>query len=123
MNYFPIVYFNDFWLLRDKLVPLNETVKNVTLTLDVYRLATWKFTLYNQMEESFSMQVCWQGHNVNFKITSQIKYEWRKFWLKNALGMLASTCLTQAGVQDQEDEAGIFSGIRIPIRVPYQCCA
>ena len=58
MNYFPIVFFNEFWLLRDKLIPLNETVEEVTLHLDVYRLAMWKFTLYNQMEESFSMQVC-----------------------------------------------------------------
>ena len=57
MNYFPLVYFNEFWLLRDKLIPLNETVKEVTLHLDVYRLSMWKFMLYNQMEDSFSMQV------------------------------------------------------------------
>ncbi|KAK9791843.1 hypothetical protein WJX73_009711 [Symbiochloris irregularis] len=56
LNYFPVVYFNEFWLLRDKLVALNETVEEIELHLDVYRLAMWKFTLYNQMEESFSMQ-------------------------------------------------------------------
>ncbi len=33
-NYFPIIFFNEFWLLRDYLVPLNETVTNVTLSLD-----------------------------------------------------------------------------------------
>ena len=56
-NYFPLVYFNEFWLLREYLVPLNETVQQVPLRLDVYRLPQWKFMLYNQMEESFSIQV------------------------------------------------------------------
>ena len=62
MNYFPIVFFNEFWLLRDALIPLNETVSEVPLRLDLYRLPTWKFSLYNQMEESFSMQVCSLNH-------------------------------------------------------------
>ena len=71
MNYYPLVYFNEFWLLREYLVPLNETVSEVTLRLDLYRLAMWKFTLYNQMEESFSMQV---GGTFRIPALSQMTY-------------------------------------------------
>ena len=56
MTYYPIVWFNEFWLLRDKLLPLNETVTEVPLQLSVHPLAMWKFTIYLQMEQSFSMQ-------------------------------------------------------------------
>ena len=56
MTYYPIVWFNEFWLLRDKLLPLNETVTEVPLQLSVHSLAMWKFTIYLQMEQSFSMQ-------------------------------------------------------------------
>ncbi|KAK9822470.1 hypothetical protein WJX81_006087 [Elliptochloris bilobata] len=56
MTYWPTVWFNEFWLLRDKLVPLNGSVAEVPLQLSVYPLALWKFTIYLQMEQSFSMQ-------------------------------------------------------------------
>ncbi|KAL6752322.1 transmembrane protein [Haematococcus lacustris] len=55
-NYFPIIYFNDFWLLRDYLVPMNETVTNVTLHLDLGYISTSWWTLLLQMDQSFSMQ-------------------------------------------------------------------
>ncbi len=41
-NHFPIVWFNDFWLLRDYLVPMNDTLTNVTLHFDLgYASLTW----------------------------------------------------------------------------------
>lgn len=41
-NYYPLVYFNVFWLLHDKLVPMNESVSNVTLHLDYGHISlTW----------------------------------------------------------------------------------
>ncbi|EFJ43770.1 hypothetical protein VOLCADRAFT_106719 [Volvox carteri f. nagariensis] len=56
-NYVPIVFFNDFWLLRDKLVPVNETLDNVTLHLELsYVSMTW-WQLLLQMDQSFGMQV------------------------------------------------------------------
>ena len=56
MTYFPTVWFNEFWLLRDKMVPLNGSVAEVPLQLSVYPLSLWKFTIYLQMDQSFSMQ-------------------------------------------------------------------
>jgi Cleft lip and palate transmembrane protein 1 (CLPTM1) len=31
----PLIYFDDFWLLRDKLVPMNESVESLPLYLAV----------------------------------------------------------------------------------------
>ncbi len=38
-NYYPLIYFNDFWLLRDKLVLVNETLPSLTLHFDVGHIA------------------------------------------------------------------------------------
>ena len=56
-SYYPPVFFNEFWLLKEQLVPLNESVASLDLQLSLHNLASWKFMLYNQMEESFAMQV------------------------------------------------------------------
>lgn len=58
MSYFPPIFFNDFWLLKDYLVPLNSTVKELPLHLTVSGLSGLKYMLYNQAEQSFNMQVC-----------------------------------------------------------------
>lgn len=63
MTYAPTLWLNDFWLLRDKLVPLNETVSTITLHLSLYSLPPWKLMLYTQMEHSFSMQQSWGAMN------------------------------------------------------------
>lgn len=49
--------FEDFWLLRDKLVPMNDTVEEVTLQLAVKPLALWWWQIQQQMEQSFQMQM------------------------------------------------------------------
>ncbi|EIE18938.1 cleft lip and palate transmembrane 1 [Coccomyxa subellipsoidea C-169] len=56
MTYKPSVFFNDFWMLRDTLVPVNETLSEVQVALDLHQMALWKFTIYAQMEKSFQMQ-------------------------------------------------------------------
>lgn len=57
MSYFPPIFFNDFWLLRDYLVPMNKTVTEVPLHFSVSGLSSIKFMLYTQAEQSFNMQV------------------------------------------------------------------
>ena len=32
-NYFPVIYFDDFWLFQDRLIPLNKTVTKVPLKI------------------------------------------------------------------------------------------
>jgi hypothetical protein len=55
-DYYPVVFMNEFWLLRDYLVPINETVPAVNLTLSIAPLSPWKWQLMLQMEKNFEAQ-------------------------------------------------------------------
>lgn len=57
MSYFPPVFFNDFWLLRDYMIPMNSSVEEVPLHFSISSLSGWKYMLYTQAEQSFKMQV------------------------------------------------------------------
>ena len=57
MTYYPTIYFNEFWMLRDHLIPVNDTVKEIQISLDLSQMPMWKFTIFSQVEKSFEMQV------------------------------------------------------------------
>ena len=57
MEYYPSIYFNDFWILQDHLIPMNDTVSEVSMHISLSTLGSWKWQIYAQMEQSFSMQV------------------------------------------------------------------
>jgi hypothetical protein len=57
MSYRPVIFFNEFWQLREILVPVNETLKEQTVALDLAQMGLWKFTIFQQVEKSFEMQV------------------------------------------------------------------
>ena len=54
-SYYPTVFFNEFWLLRDKLTALNETVKELALNLEVSPISMTKWQLFLQIEQSFQV--------------------------------------------------------------------
>ncbi|XP_042494102.1 cleft lip and palate transmembrane protein 1 homolog [Macadamia integrifolia] len=54
-NYYPMIFFNEFWLLRDKLIPLNGTVTELPLNLEVGPISTTKWQLFLQIEQSFQV--------------------------------------------------------------------
>ncbi|GFP93378.1 cleft lip and palate transmembrane protein 1 homolog [Phtheirospermum japonicum] len=54
-NYYPTVFFNEFWLLRDKLVLLNETVNELPLNLEVGPISITKWQLFLQIDQSFQI--------------------------------------------------------------------
>ncbi|KAL4445724.1 hypothetical protein ABPG77_008923 [Micractinium sp. CCAP 211/92] len=58
-TYTPLIWFNDFWLLRDYLVPVNDTLSELTLHFELSSIASWKYMLMSQMDHSFSMQKSW----------------------------------------------------------------
>jgi hypothetical protein len=60
MTYYPTIFFNEFWTLRENLIPINETLKEATIALDLTQMGLWKFTIFSQVEKSFEMQV-WQA--------------------------------------------------------------
>ncbi|KAJ8769169.1 hypothetical protein K2173_000944 [Erythroxylum novogranatense] len=54
-NYFPSIFFNEFWLLRDKLIPINETVTELPLNLEVGPISMTKWQLFQQIDQSFQI--------------------------------------------------------------------
>lgn len=54
-NYYPTVFFNEFWLLRDKLIAINETVTELPLHLEVAPISMTKWQLFLQIDQSFQI--------------------------------------------------------------------
>nr|XP_043632630.1 cleft lip and palate transmembrane protein 1 homolog isoform X1 [Erigeron canadensis] len=54
-NYYPTVFFNEFWLLRDKLIAINETVMELPLHLEVAPISMTKWQLFLQIDQSFQI--------------------------------------------------------------------
>lgn len=54
-NYFPTIFFNEFWLLRDKLIQVNETVTELPLHLEVGPMSMTKWQLFLQIDQSFQI--------------------------------------------------------------------
>ncbi|KAI3776263.1 hypothetical protein L1987_46037 [Smallanthus sonchifolius] len=53
-NYYPTVYFNEFWLLRDKLIAINDTVTELPLHLEVAPISMMtQWQLFLQIDQSF----------------------------------------------------------------------
>ncbi|CAH8270492.1 unnamed protein product [Arabidopsis lyrata] len=55
VNYYPTVFFNEFWLLRDKLILINETVSELPLNLEVSPISMTKWQLFQQIDQSFQI--------------------------------------------------------------------
>jgi len=55
-DYYPHIYYNDFWTLKEHLLLINETVENIPLTITFEPLSPWKWQIYLQMGVSMKMQ-------------------------------------------------------------------
>ncbi|KAL8946755.1 MAG: hypothetical protein Q9222_006893, partial [Ikaeria aurantiellina] len=49
--YYPILFVNTFWQLRDHMTELNSTVTELPLHISLNNLANWKFSLYASIGE------------------------------------------------------------------------
>jgi hypothetical protein len=58
--YYPIVFVNTFWQLRDHMTELNSTVKTLPLHVKLNTLSNWKFSLYASIDEGMK-QAAKQG--------------------------------------------------------------
>lgn len=54
-NYFPTIFFNEFWLMRDKLVAVNESVTELELNLELSPIGLTKWQLFLQIDQSFQI--------------------------------------------------------------------
>eukprot|EP01114_Cavostelium_apophysatum_P019265 TRINITY_DN6158_c0_g1_i3.p1 TRINITY_DN6158_c0_g1~~TRINITY_DN6158_c0_g1_i3.p1 ORF type:complete len:586 (+),score=148.64 TRINITY_DN6158_c0_g1_i3:36-1760(+) len=55
-TYQPVIYVNEFWLLRDHLIAINESVTSLPLTLQYSPFSLTKWQMFVQMDQSFAMQ-------------------------------------------------------------------
>lgn len=55
---YPIVYFDDFWLLRDKLMPMNETVEEVPLHMTIKSQKFWWMQIQQQVSRIECQPAC-----------------------------------------------------------------
>jgi hypothetical protein len=58
-QYYPHVWFNDFWILRDYLVPVNSTLKELPIEVEVGPISAMKFMLFSSVDQSFATQREW----------------------------------------------------------------
>jgi len=56
IGYYPILHGSEFWMRKDDLIAVNETLKEVTLDLSVYPIRMWKWQLMSQMETTWRTQ-------------------------------------------------------------------
>ncbi|KAF3274554.1 hypothetical protein TWF970_007816 [Orbilia oligospora] len=54
--FYPVVFVNDFWLLKEHMMPINETVKTQDLHINVYNIPNWKYNIYASMDQAFKVQ-------------------------------------------------------------------
>lgn len=55
-NYYPVIFFNDFWVLRENMVLLNETVESVDIEISLTSIRPFYVQILTQFEETFKMQ-------------------------------------------------------------------
>lgn len=49
--YYPVVFLNTFWQLRTHMTELNDTVQEVPLNIQLYNMASWKYSILASMDE------------------------------------------------------------------------
>eukprot|EP01024_Parvocaulis_polyphysoides_P029156 TRINITY_DN26302_c0_g4_i2.p1 TRINITY_DN26302_c0_g4~~TRINITY_DN26302_c0_g4_i2.p1 ORF type:complete len:343 (-),score=65.08 TRINITY_DN26302_c0_g4_i2:70-1098(-) len=54
--YQPVIWLNEFWLLRDYLVQINSTTEKLTLHLQVAPIQQWLWNLLISVDHSFEIQ-------------------------------------------------------------------
>jgi hypothetical protein len=57
INYYPVLFIDEFWTFKDDYIPLNDTVEHLTLSLSYSPMSLVKWQMMMQMEKSFQMQV------------------------------------------------------------------
>ena len=59
--YRPIVFPNEFWLLRSQYVEINSTTPVLPLQIEFQPMSYWKFTIFSTLTQSFAEAAKQQG--------------------------------------------------------------
>jgi hypothetical protein len=70
-RYFPVIYMEYFWMLQNRMTPLNDTVDDLNLEISYYPVSMIRWTLQSQMEASWKQQQEWgtgtEGESEEFR--------------------------------------------------------
>eukprot|EP00163_Fabomonas_tropica_P004465 TRINITY_DN1393_c0_g1_i2.p1 TRINITY_DN1393_c0_g1~~TRINITY_DN1393_c0_g1_i2.p1 ORF type:complete len:366 (+),score=107.18 TRINITY_DN1393_c0_g1_i2:1123-2220(+) len=55
-GYYPTPYVNEFWLMREHLFPVNETLTHLSINATYAPISLFKWQMFSQMTDSFKMQ-------------------------------------------------------------------
>ncbi|BEJ13292.1 hypothetical protein CspHIS471_0304660 [Cutaneotrichosporon sp. HIS471] len=61
MKYFPVVFANDFWLLKENLIPINSTTPTLPLRVTYHAISHMKFNIFASLTASFEQSAQQQG--------------------------------------------------------------
>lgn len=70
-NYLPVVYFDEFWQMKENFILINESISSLNITMTYSPISMWKWQLQSQMDQSLSMQDSLsgvEGEGDNFKV-------------------------------------------------------
>ncbi|WAQ93365.1 hypothetical protein PtA15_18A425 [Puccinia triticina] len=90
-NYYryPVVFPNDFWILKDSLAPVNDTVTSLHLRVEVAPMSHWKFQLFASMTVAFDQQADKAGGAAELD-------EIKRMFVETASWLLITTFLVSA---------------------------
>ncbi|PWN54453.1 CLPTM1-domain-containing protein [Violaceomyces palustris] len=60
-SHYPVVFPNDFWLLREHMYPINDTLSELPLHVNLYTLSWFKYQMLASMSDSFDKQATGAG--------------------------------------------------------------
>lgn len=72
-TYKPMIFFNEFWVLKEKMIPLNETTDTVPLEVTVSSIKPWLVQLSLQFEQSLMLQEQWGMSDEEGKDSDEFK--------------------------------------------------
>ncbi|KAA1086202.1 hypothetical protein PGTUg99_001269 [Puccinia graminis f. sp. tritici] len=90
-NYYryPAVFPNDFWILKETLAPVNDTVTSLHLRVEVAPMSHWKFQLFASMTVAFDQQANKSGGAAELD-------EIKRMFIETAPWLLITTFLVSA---------------------------
>lgn len=58
-NYLPMIFFNQFWILKERMIPINDTINSSPIEITVASIKPWQLQLALQFEQSLELQSQW----------------------------------------------------------------
>lgn len=61
---YPVLFNNDFWLMREHMYPINSTVETLPLQIDLTTMSFFKFQLFAAITDSFDKSASGQATGI-----------------------------------------------------------